>query len=117
MIESFRPGVVDRLGIGDDAVRAVNPGIVYCSTSGYGQTGPRSQWAGHDLNYLAVGGYLDCSGRDADGGPALPGATIGDARGRRDAGGDRDPRRARAPRARPARARTSTCRSPTAWSR
>ena len=81
VIESFRPGVVDRLGIGDAAVRAVNPGIVYCSTSGYGQTGPRSQWAGHDLNYLAVGGYLDCSGRSAAGGPALPGATIGDAAG------------------------------------
>ena len=81
VIESFRPGVVDRLGIGAAALRAVNPGIVYCSTSGYGQTGPRAQWAGHDLNYLAVGGYLDCSGRDAQGGPALPGATIGDAAG------------------------------------
>ena len=81
VIESFRPGVVDRLGIGDAAVRAVNPGIVYCSTSGYGQTGPRSQWAGHDLNYLAVGGYLDCSGRGTDGGPALPGATIADSAG------------------------------------
>jgi alpha-methylacyl-CoA racemase len=81
VIESFRPGVMDRLGLGDAAVRAVNPKIVYCSTSGYGQTGPRSQWAGHDLNYLAVGGYLDCSGRAANGGPALPGATIGDAAG------------------------------------
>jgi alpha-methylacyl-CoA racemase len=81
VIESFRPGVMERLGLGDAAVRAVNSGIVYCSTSGYGQTGPRSQWAGHDLNYLAVGGYLDCSGRAADGGPALPGATIGDAAG------------------------------------
>src|SRR3954447_14084487 len=78
VIESFRPGVVDRLGIGDADVRAVNPGIVFCSTSGYGQTGPRSQWAGHDLNYLAAGGYLDCSGRGADGGPALPGATVAD---------------------------------------
>lgn len=78
VIESFRPGVVDRLGIGDAAVRAVNPGIVYCSTSGYGQSGPCSQWAGHDLNYLATGGYLDCSGRDPEGGPALPGATIAD---------------------------------------
>src|SRR6476660_7781821 len=81
VIESFRPGVVDRLGIGPDAVHAVNPGAVYCSTSGYGQTGPRAQWAGHDLNYLAVGGYLDCSGRAEGGGPALPGATIGDAAG------------------------------------
>jgi alpha-methylacyl-CoA racemase len=81
VIESFRPGVMDRLGLGDTDLRAVNPRIVYCSTSGYGQRGPRSQWAGHDLNYLAVGGYLDCSGRDAHGGPALPGATIGDAAG------------------------------------
>jgi alpha-methylacyl-CoA racemase len=81
VIESFRPGVMERLGLGDAAVRAVNPKIVYCSTSGYGQTGPRSQWAGHDLNYLAVGGYLDCSGRAANNGPALPGATIGDAAG------------------------------------
>jgi alpha-methylacyl-CoA racemase len=78
VIESFRPGVVDRLGIGEAAVRAVNPRIVYCSTSGYGQSGPRSQWAGHDLNYLAAGGYLDCTGRDPEGGPALPGATIAD---------------------------------------
>jgi len=81
VIESFRPGVVGRLGVGDTDVRAVNPGIIYCSTSGYGQSGPRAQWAGHDLNYLAVGGYLDCSGRAANGGPALPGATVGDAAG------------------------------------
>ena len=72
VIESFRPGVVDRLGIGFTAVHAVNRGIVYCSTTGFGQTGPRSGWAGHDLNYLAVGGYLHCSGRAAGGGPALP---------------------------------------------
>ncbi len=79
MLESYRPGVVDRLGIGYDAVRAVNPRIVYCSTSGYGQNGPASKWAGHDINYLAMGGYLACSGRRADGAPALPGATIADA--------------------------------------
>jgi alpha-methylacyl-CoA racemase len=81
VIESFRPGVVDRLGIGYDAVRAANPSVVYCSTSGYGQTGPRSQTAGHDLDYLAVGGFLDCSGRRADGGPPIPGATIADSAG------------------------------------
>jgi alpha-methylacyl-CoA racemase len=81
VIESFRPGVVDRLGIGYDAVRAVNPAIVYCSTTGYGQDGPQAQWAGHDLNYLGAGGYLDCTGRDANGGPALPGATVGDGAG------------------------------------
>ena len=78
VVESFRPGVVDRLGIGYGAVRAANEGVVYCSTSGYGQTGPRRDWAGHDLNYLAVSGYLHCSGRDGDGVPALPGATVAD---------------------------------------
>ncbi len=78
VVESFRPGVVDRLGIGYSAVQAVNSAVVYCSTSGYGQTGPRRDWAGHDLNYLAVSGYLHCSGRDAEGAPALPGATVAD---------------------------------------
>lgn len=78
VIESFRPGVVDRLGIGYEAVSSRNAGIVYCSTSGFGQTGPRSGWAGHDVNYLGVGGFLDCTGRQADGRPALPGATVAD---------------------------------------
>jgi alpha-methylacyl-CoA racemase len=78
VIESFRPGVAARIGIGFEQVRAVNERIVYCSTSGYGQQGPSAQWAGHDLNYLAVGGYLHCSGRRSDGGPALPGATVAD---------------------------------------
>jgi alpha-methylacyl-CoA racemase len=81
VIESFRPGAVDRLGIGYGHVRAVNPNVVYCSTSGYGQSGPRSQWAGHDLNYLAVAGFLDCTGKEADGGPPIPGATIADSAG------------------------------------
>jgi alpha-methylacyl-CoA racemase len=78
VVESFRPGVVDRLGIGYAAVAAANPGIVYCSTSGYGQSGPHAARAGHDLNYLAVGGYLHMSGRDRDGRPPLPGATVAD---------------------------------------
>ena len=79
VVESFRPGVADRLGIGWDHVSAVNERVVYCSTSGYGQTGPRRSWAGHDLNYLAVSGYLHCSGRQPGGAPALPGATVADA--------------------------------------
>jgi alpha-methylacyl-CoA racemase len=79
IVESFRPGVVDRLGVGYEAVRATNPRIVYCSTSGYGQKGPRSTWAGHDINYLAVGGFLASSSPRADGGPPIPGATVADA--------------------------------------
>ena len=81
IIESFRPGVVARLGIGYDDVLAVNPRIVYCSTSGYGQDGPHASWAGHDLNYLAVGGFLHSTGPRADGGPPVPGATVADAAG------------------------------------
>lgn len=81
VVESFRPGVVDRLGIGFDDLTAVNPGIILCSTTGYGQDGPRSAWAGHDINYLAVGGYLATTEPRADGGPPVPGATIADAAG------------------------------------
>ena len=78
VVESFRPGVVDRLGIGYNAVKARQPGIIYCSTSGYGQDGPRSNWAGHDIDYLAVGGFLAMSTPGVDGAPPLPGATIAD---------------------------------------
>jgi alpha-methylacyl-CoA racemase len=81
VIESFRPGAVDRLGIGYDAVTGHNPAIVYCSTTGYGQDGPHSQWAGHDLDYLAVGGFLHCSGRGPDGRPPIPGVTVADSAG------------------------------------
>ncbi len=79
VVESFRPGVVERLGIGYEAVSAVNPRIVYCSTSGYGQDGPRAAWAGHDIDYLAVGGFLAMSTPGPSGAPPLPGATIADA--------------------------------------
>ena len=81
IIESFRPGVVARLGIGYDDVSARNPGIVYCSTSGYGQSGPHSQWAGHDINYLAASGYLDMTEPGVGGKPPVPGATIADSTG------------------------------------
>jgi alpha-methylacyl-CoA racemase len=81
VIESYRPGVVDRLGIGWDAMRARNPKIVYCSTSGYGQDGPASTWAGHDINYLAMSGFLACSEPRSDGGPPIPGATVADSAG------------------------------------
>ncbi|HEX2486727.1 MAG TPA: CaiB/BaiF CoA-transferase family protein [Myxococcota bacterium] len=78
VVESFRPGVAARLGIGPDDVRRANPRVVYCSTSGYGQEGPAAGWAGHDLNYLALGGFLACSTPGDDGAPPLPGATIAD---------------------------------------
>jgi alpha-methylacyl-CoA racemase len=81
VVESFRPGVVDRLGIGFADLAAVNPGIILCSTTGYGQSGPRAGWAGHDINYLAVGGFLATSERRGDGGPPVPGATVADAAG------------------------------------
>jgi len=75
IVESYRPGVADRLGIGYEAVRAVNERIVYAAVTGYGQTGPSASWAGHDLNYLAVSGYLACQGNE------LPGATVADSAG------------------------------------
>jgi len=81
VIESYRPGVVDRLGITYDDVKRQNAGIVYCSTSGYGQDGPAASWAGHDINYLAMGGFLACSEPRPDGGPPIPGATVADSAG------------------------------------
>lgn len=71
LIEQFRPGVMDRLGLGYEAVRGINPAIVYCSITGYGQSGPRRDKAGHDLNYMAESGVLGLS-RGADGAPVLP---------------------------------------------
>lgn len=70
LIETFRPGAVKRWGIGYDAVSQVNPRLVYCSLSGYGQTGPHANRAGHDLNYAALGGLLAVNG--AADGPPLP---------------------------------------------
>ncbi len=81
LIESYRPGVAARLGVGYDSVSKRNPGLVYCSTSGYGQDGPAAQWAGHDINYLAMAGFLACSEPRADGGPPIPGATVADSAG------------------------------------
>jgi alpha-methylacyl-CoA racemase len=61
-VESFRPGVAARLGLGADDLRAAQPQLVYCSISGYGQTGPWAQAPGHDINYEAISGLLDQSG-------------------------------------------------------
>ncbi len=81
VLDAFRPGVADRLGVGAEHVHQVNPRAVYASLTGYGRTGTMASWAGHDLNYQAVGGALAAQGRRPDGGPALPGATWADSAG------------------------------------
>jgi len=58
LMEGFRPGVVKRLGVDYESIRKVNPGIIYCSISGYGQDGPYRDWSGHDLTYQAMAGLL-----------------------------------------------------------
>ena len=80
VVEQFRPGVMDRLGLGYEAVRRVSPAIIYCSISGYGQTGPDARRAGHDLNYLAESGLLG-SVVDEQGDPHLPPTLIADIAG------------------------------------
>jgi crotonobetainyl-CoA:carnitine CoA-transferase CaiB-like acyl-CoA transferase len=77
VVEGFRPGVVDALGVGYDAVRAVRPSIVYASISGYGQDGPRARYAGHDVNYLGYAGVLDQTGTRG-GPPALSNLQVAD---------------------------------------
>jgi crotonobetainyl-CoA:carnitine CoA-transferase CaiB-like acyl-CoA transferase len=72
LLESFRPGVLDRLGVGYERLRQENPGLVYCALTGYGQEGPDRDRPGHDMNYLARGGLLGLSG--APGGPPVPAA-------------------------------------------
>ncbi|WP_225824034.1 CaiB/BaiF CoA transferase family protein [Streptomyces naphthomycinicus] len=80
VIEQFRPGAADRLGLGYDAVKAVNTKVVYCSISGYGASGPQAARAGHDLNYLAESGLLGVV-TDATGAPSLPVTVIADIAG------------------------------------
>lgn len=71
LVEQFRPGVMDRLGLGYEALRRLNPRLIYCSITGWGQDGPKSGNAGHDLNYMAETGVLALSA-DASGAPCLP---------------------------------------------
>jgi alpha-methylacyl-CoA racemase len=77
LVEQFRPGVMDRLGLGATALAALNPRLIYCSITGYGQSGPRAQRAGHDLNYVAEAGLLaNTAGRDEA--PVLPATLVAD---------------------------------------
>jgi crotonobetainyl-CoA:carnitine CoA-transferase CaiB-like acyl-CoA transferase len=80
VLEQFRPGVVDRLGIGYKSVSQINPRIVYCSLTGFGQAGPHRDRSGHDLNYLALSGVLGLT-TDGRGKPIIPGVQIADLAG------------------------------------
>ena len=77
LIEGFRPGVAERLGLGPEAVQARNPKLVYARMTGWGQTGPLAQTVGHDINYIAITGALEKMGRDA-GRPVPPLNLVGD---------------------------------------
>ncbi len=72
-LEGFRPGVARRLGFDHETLSALNPGLVYCSISGYGQDGPLGQAGGHDLNYVATAGLLSLAGK-----PSVPGVQVAD---------------------------------------
>jgi alpha-methylacyl-CoA racemase len=80
VLESFRPGVMDRLGLGYEQLKDVNQGLVYCAISGYGQDGPYHLRAGHDLNYAGYAGLLDYN-RGTHGEPAMPPTQLGDLAG------------------------------------
>jgi len=77
IIEQFRPGTMDRLGLGYETLRGINPSVLYCSLTGYGQTGSYSDRAGHDINYMALSGVDSISGRKETG-PVLTGIQIAD---------------------------------------
>ena len=72
LVEGFRPGVMDRLGAGYQKVKEINPRTVYCSVSGYGQTGPYASLAGHDINYISFAGALSMFGNSEKEKPAIP---------------------------------------------
>lgn len=77
LVESFRPGVMDRLGIGYDTLHRRHPGLVYCAVTGYGQTGPRAQSAGHDVNYIGYAGLASLTGAEGQR-PVIPGVQVAD---------------------------------------
>jgi alpha-methylacyl-CoA racemase len=80
LVESFRPGVMERLGLGYERLRAASPGLVYCAITGYGQDGPAAQRAGHDIGYIARAGVLGLTG-PAEGPPQVPGVQMADVAG------------------------------------
>lgn len=77
VVESFRPGVMERLGLDYDTLKRRNPRLIYCAITGYGQTGPYKDKPGHDINYLSYAGLLDLMG-ERGGRPVIPATTIAD---------------------------------------
>jgi len=77
VIEGFRPGVAARIGIGYEEIKSIKPDIIYCSLTGYGQTGPISHLGGHDINYMSISGML-AQMKDQNGQPRLPSNTLAD---------------------------------------
>lgn len=77
ILESFRPGVMDRLGVGYQELKKKNPRVIFCSLSGYGQDGPYRERSGHDINYIGLGGALELIGTKNEG-PVIPGVQIAD---------------------------------------
>lgn len=77
VMEQFRPGVMEKLGLGYETLKEINPRLIYCSLTGYGQTGPLKRKAGHDINYLARSGTMSCAGRKKTG-PVLTNMQIAD---------------------------------------
>ena len=77
IFEQFRPGVMEKLGLDYAGLKEINPALIYCSLTGYGQTGPMNSRAGHDINYMSRSGLMSYSGRK-EGGPSLTGMQIAD---------------------------------------
>ncbi|MCX8117662.1 MAG: CoA transferase [Desulfobacterota bacterium] len=77
VLEGFRPGVMDRLGVGYESLKKKNPKVILCSLSGYGQDGPYRDRSGHDINYIGLGGILELTGTK-ESGPVIPGVQIAD---------------------------------------
>jgi crotonobetainyl-CoA:carnitine CoA-transferase CaiB-like acyl-CoA transferase len=80
VVEGFRPGVMDRLGVGYETLKRINPRLIYCAITGYGQAGPYREKAGHDINYISIAGLLGVNGARS-GPPTIPGVQIADLAG------------------------------------
>ncbi len=77
VVESFRPGVMEKLGLDYSILKSINPGLIYCAITGYGQTGPYANLPGHDINYISLAGLLNLMG-EKDGKPVVPATQIAD---------------------------------------